>query len=206
MKKIFFLLLFANISLAVSAQINVYLGGNLQGNYSWMGGDESTFEPGFGGGVGFFYWEYEYWFFKTGIDYHFKQSSHLDYGEDLGREPINQEDRIQIDCSMHTVGIPLTMYFRPYEKGPNTLLLTASVEAVLAGSTKESATEDGQYLEYTSGFSLSPKANVGVGIGYQRQLDRYTYLNIVPSFNVDIRAPKTFTSITLTAELVFGIY
>jgi hypothetical protein len=50
------------------------------------------------------------------------------------------------------------------------------------------------------------KTNVGVGVGYQRQLDRHLYLNIVPSFHVDIRAERPFNSIRLTAELLFGIY
>ena len=44
------------LTFMLQAQINLYLGGNLQGNYSWLRGDEATFEPGFGGGVSFVYW------------------------------------------------------------------------------------------------------------------------------------------------------
>ena len=76
-KRAVYLALFLLVSVASQAQINIYVGGNLQGNYSWIRGDEATMEPGFGGGVDFIYWEYEYWFLKAGIDYYHKTSSAL---------------------------------------------------------------------------------------------------------------------------------
>ena len=66
-KRAVYLAVFLLISVSAQAQINVYMGGNLQGNYSWIRGDEQTMEPGFGGGFSFVYWEYEYWFLKAGI-------------------------------------------------------------------------------------------------------------------------------------------
>ena len=52
-KKAVYLAVFFLISVSAQAQINVYMGGNLQGNYSWIRGDEQTMEPGFGGGFSF---------------------------------------------------------------------------------------------------------------------------------------------------------
>jgi hypothetical protein len=50
------------------------------------------------------------------------------------------------------------------------------------------------------------RTNLGVGVGYQRQLDKHTYLNIYPSFNIDVRAQRPFNTINLTAEFLFGVY
>ena len=198
-------LLFA-LSSSLHGQINLYLGGNLQGNYSWLRGDEHTLHPGFGGGISFIYWEYEYWFLKTGIDYTYKTSSILGYPDDFG-EPVNSpRDKVQITYSEHNVGIPLTVYFRPYESGANTLLITGSFALMYVAHLKESTDEFGD-LGLTGAAIDSPiKTGLGVGVGFQRQLDRQTYLNIVPSFNVDIRSPRAYQSLTLTAELIFGIY
>ena len=72
LRKALFLTAFMAFSLTAGAQINLYIGGNLQANYSWLRGDEATFEPGFGGGFSFVYWEFEYWFLKAGIDYQYR--------------------------------------------------------------------------------------------------------------------------------------
>jgi len=43
-------------------------------------------------------------------------------------------------------------------------------------------------------------------VGYQRQLDKHMFLNFIPSYNIDLRGDRAFNSITLSAELIFGIY
>ena len=94
LKRGVYLVVFLLVSIAGRAQINVYLGGNLQANYSWIRGGEASMEPGFGAGVDFVYWEYEYWFLKAGLDYYRKTSSMMDYPDDYGVEPENADDKI----------------------------------------------------------------------------------------------------------------
>ena len=188
------------------AQVNLYIGGNLQGNYSWMRGDNPTFEPGFGGGFNFIYWEYEYWYLKTGLEYSLKSSSTLGYPDDFN-EPVTQPgDKVRITYREQAIGIPVAVYFRPYESGANSLLISGSFTMMYVAHLKESTDEFGDLVR-TGGDIDSPiKTNVGIGVGFQRQLDRHTYLNIIPSFTLDIRSPRAYQSITLTAELIFGIY
>ena len=195
-----------SLAFVLQGQINLYLGGNLQGNYSWLRGDEATFDPGFGGGVTLIYWEYEYWFLKTGIDYTFKNSSSLRYPDDFGEPVTHPDDKVQVAITEHNIGVPLTVYFRPYESGPNTLLITGSFALMTVAHLKQSTEEFGEIVLKGPDIKSRTKTNVGLGIGFQRQLDRQTYLNIVPSFQVDLRSPRAYHSLTLTAELIFGIY
>ena len=205
-KRAVYLALFLIVSVAAQAQINVYVGGNLQGNYSWIRGDEATMEPGFGGGVDFIYWEYEYWFLKAGIDYYHKTSSALDYPDDFGVEPEDADDKINITFTEQTIGIPLTVYFRPYEWRANTLLLTGSLTTLYVLNLKENSEEYGEIVLKGADLKTRIKTSVGIGAGYQRQLDKHIFLNIVPSYNIDLRGDRAFNSITLSLELIFGIY
>lgn len=205
-RKIVYLTLFLLVSLASQAQVNVYMGGNLQGNYSWIRGDEPLMEFGFGGGVNFIYWEQEYWFLKVGLDYYNLNSTVLEYPYDFGIEPQDAEDKINIGYTEHAVGIPLTFYFRPYERGTNTILLTSSLTTKFVVSMEEHSEEYGEIVLKGSDLNNRIKSSVGWGVGYQRQLDKHMFLNIVPSFNIDLRGHVAFNSITLTTELIFGIY
>lgn len=200
---LFFLLLF---SAGAFSQINIYLGGNLQGNYSWVRGDEHTFRPGFGGGFSFVYWEYEYWFLKAGIDYSFKKSSSLRLPENYEVPITGPEDKVQITFTEQSIGIPLTAYFRPYESGENSLLILGTLEMMFVAHLKEDTEEYGELVLSGNEISTRTKTNVGIGVGYQRQLDQHRYLNIYPSYKMDIRADRAFNSINLTAELIFGVY
>jgi len=202
----FYLLPFLLLSVTSQAQINIYVGGNLQGNYTWIRGNDHTFNLGFGGGLSFVYWEYEYWFLKAGLDYSFKTSSSTDFPEDYGVPIIAPEDKVNITFSEQTLGIPLIIYFRPFESGSNTLLITGSLKTLFVTHLQENSEEYGELILDGNDIQNRIKSNVGIGIGYQRQLDQHTYLNIVPSFDVDIRSARAYNSITLTAELIFGIY
>jgi hypothetical protein len=205
-KRAVYLAVFLLSSMTAAAQINLYVGGNLNANYSALRGDESTFKPGFGGGFSFVYWEYEYWFLKAGIDYIYKTSSMLDYPDDYG-VPINSpDDKVHITFSEQAVGIPLTIYFRPYEKGANTLLISGTMQTNIVVGLKENTEEYGELVLKGSQIKARTKTNLGIGVGYQRQLDKHMFLNIVPSFNVDLRSVRAYNSITLTIELIFGVY
>jgi len=206
MKRVVYLLGFLLITVSASAQINLYVGGNLQGNYSWIRADEHTFKPGFGGGLSFVYWEYEYWFIKAGLDYHYTSSSCLHYPEAYGIPITSPDDKVIISYVEHVGGLPLTAYFRPFEWGENTLLITGTLEMMFIARLKMNSEEYGELILGSSEVRSWTKTNVGVGVGYQRQLDSHMYLNIVPSFNVDIRAERPFNTIRLTAELLFGVY
>lgn len=206
LKKAVFLLVFLIASVAAQAQINIFLGGNIQGNYSWIRGEEPTKEPGFGAGVSFIYWEYEYWFLKAGIDYVYKTSSIMDYPDNFGVEPEDADDKIRTSYMEQTVGIPLTAYFRPWEQGPNSMLITGTLNTLIVTSLKASSEEYGEIVLSGESIDTRIKTNVGIGVGYQRQLDKHTFLNIIPSYNIDLRGYPAINSITLTAELIFGIY
>ncbi|MEN8156383.1 MAG: hypothetical protein ABFS10_05485 [Bacteroidota bacterium] len=188
------------------AQINIYAGGNLQGNYSWLRADDHTFKPGFGGGISFVYWEYEYWFLKAGFEYSYKSSSTLRYPDDYEVDIISPGDKINIEYFEQTIGVPLTIYFRPFESGDNALLVTGTLEPMMVVHLKENSDEFGEVIRKGTDVKSRMKTNLGIGVGYQRQLDRYKYLNIYPSFNVDMRSHRPFNSVTLTAELLFGVY
>ncbi len=193
-------------SIAIEAQINIYLGGNLHGNYSWIRGDDHTFKPGFGGGFSFVYWEYDQWFIKAGLDYTYKSSSCLHYPEDYDVPITDPDDKVNITYTEQSIGVPLTVYFIPYESGANSLLITGSFEMMLAIHLKENTEEFGELILKGNDMNTRTKTNVGFGVGYQRQLDNHKYLNIVPSFNVDIRAAQPYNSFKLTVELLFGVY
>ncbi len=206
LKRAIYLLTFLLLSITAGAQINIYLGGSLQGNYSWLRGEENTFEPGFGGGLSFVYWEYEYWFLKAGLEYSHKSSSLLDFPDDYGVSINDQDDKINISITEQSIGVPLTIYFRPYESGANSLLITGSLRTIFVAHLLENSEEFGELILKGADIKTRTKTNVGIGVGYQRQLDSHMFLNIVPSFNVDIRAARAFNSINLTAELIFGVY
>lgn len=206
LKRSLYLIAFLLISMAGQSQINVFMGGNLQGNYSWIRGDEAVMEFGFGGGLNFVYWEYEYWFLKAGLDYYNRRSTILAYPYDYGVEPEYAGDKINISHLQHAVGIPVVFYFRPYEWRANTLLLTGSLTTMFVAGLKETSEEYGEIMVKGDKLKSRVNSSVGLGIGYQRQLDKHVFLNIVPSFNVDLRGHVAFNSITLTTELIFGIY
>ena len=206
LKRAVYLAVFLLMSVASLAQINVYMGGNLQGNISWIRGDEAVGDPGFGGGVSFVYWEFEYWFLKTGIDYNFRTSSILNYPDEFDITPVDPDDKIRISYNESTVGIPISFYFRPFEAGGNTLLLTASLNTMIVAGLKASSEEYGEVALKGTDIKNRVKSNLGFGVGYQRQLDKHMFLSLVPSYNIDLRGDRTFNSITFTAELIFGVY
>lgn len=206
LKKILLPFVFLLFAFNAGAQINIYLGGNLQGNYSWIRGDEPKLKPGFGGGFSFVYWEYEYWFIKAGLDYTYRSSSCLDYPVDFGVPVDDPGDLIRITYNEQNLGIPLTFYYRPVEEGENTLLLTVNLHPMAVVHLKERSAEYGEMVLRGADVKTRVRTSVGVGVGYQRQLDRHLYLNIIPSFNVDLRSARPFQTINLTAELLFGVY
>lgn len=205
-KKVFYLAVFLIVPVASLAQINVYLGGNLQGNYSWIRGDEPNLKPGYGAGVSLVYWEHEYWFLKSGLDYSRRSSSILDYPDDYGIAPVDENDRIHITYTEQTFGIPLTLYLRPLERGTSTLLITGSLNTMVVAGMKLNSDEYGKYPLEGTEIKTRVKASLGIGAGYQYQLEKNIFLNIFPSFNIDLKGDKTYNSITLTTELIFGVY
>ncbi len=206
LKRAIYILCFLLFASTAGAQINIYLGGNLQGNYSWIRSEQTSYKPGFGGGFSFVYWEYEYWFIKAGVDYQYKASSSYEYPDIYDVPDYGPDDKINIDIFEQNVGVPLTIYFRPFESGENALLITGSLETMLTVHQKASNEEYGDLVFSGSDIDSRMKTNLGIGVGWQRQLERYTYLNIYPSFNMDIRAQRPFNSITLTFEILFGVY
>jgi hypothetical protein len=142
----------------------------------------------------------------VGLDYYSKSSTILEFPDDYGIEPVDAEDKINISFTEQSIGIPLTFYFRPYEWRANTLILTGSLTTMFVAGLKGNSEEYGELV--LKGADLKPrvKSSVGIGIGYQRQLDKHAFLNIFPSYNIDLRGKVAFNSITLTTELIFGIY
>ncbi len=206
LKRVLFFIGFLLLASTAGAQINIYVGGNLQGNYSWLRADENSFKPGFGGGFSFVYWEYEYWFLKAGLDYVYKSSSALVYPDEYDVEITGPEDKVKIEYFEQAVGVPLTIYFRPFESGENAMLITGTLQLMFTTHLREDSEEFGEIVRKGTEINSRAKTNLGLGAGYQRQLDRHMYLNIYPSFNFDLRAYRPFSSITLTAELLFGVY
>lgn len=205
-KRALYLFVFLILPVASFAQINIFLGGNLNGNYSWIRGDEHTYEPGYGGGVSLIYWEHEYWYLKAGFDYMQRSSAVLDYPDDYGIVPEDENDKIHITYLEQTVGIPLTICFRPIESRASTMLITGSLNTLVVAGMKLDSEEYGEHKLKGTDIKTRLKTSVGIGIGYQRQLDKNLYLNIIPSYNIDLRGDKAFNSIILSAEVIFGIY
>lgn len=206
LKRAVFLAVFMLALVGAEAQINLYLGGNLEANYSWIRGDDHTFEPGFGGGFSFVYWEFEYWFLKAGLNYTNRSSTHLDYPDPFGVEPLGPDDKINISTTEQTLGIPLTVYFRPYESGANSLLLAVTSRTQIVVNLKEQAEGYDDVVLGWSEVNTRTKTSFGLGVGYQRQLDKHMFLNILPTYNMDLRSDRPFNSFILTAELIFGVY
>jgi len=205
-KRAFYLVVFLILPLASRAQINIFLGGSLNGNYSWIRGDEYTYEPGYGGGLSLIYWEHEYWYLEAGLDYMRRSSAVLDYPDDYGIVPEDENDKIHITYLEQNVGIPLTFCFRPIESRANTMLISASLNTLVVAGMKLDSEEYGEHVLKGTDIKTRLKSSVGIGIGYQRQLDKNLFLNIIPSYNVDLRGDKSFNSIILSAEVIFGIY
>jgi hypothetical protein len=205
-KRAAYLLVFLMVSISAGAQINLFMGGHLQANYSSLSGDESAFKPGFGGGFSFVYWEHEYWFMKAGLDYMYRSSSVLDYPYDYGVDVTDPDDKVHITFTEQTVGIPLIFYFRPFEKGADAMLVTGSMQVGIVTGLKENTEEFGELVLKGNQVKSRVKTNLGIGVGYQRQLDKNLFLNIFPSFNLDLRTVRAFHSVTLTAEIIFGVY
>ncbi|MEA3460224.1 MAG: hypothetical protein U9R49_00005, partial [Bacteroidota bacterium] len=117
-----------------------------------------------------------------------------------------EDDKIDITYTEQTIGIPLTIYFRPYEWGANTLLITGSLKTMYVASLKETSEEYGEIVLKGTDLNTRIKTGVGIGVGYQRQLDKHMFLNLIPSYNLDLRGDQAFTSVTLTLEMIFGVY
>ena len=205
-KRALYLFVFLILPVASRAQINIFLGGNLNGNYSWIRGDEHTYEMGYGGGVSLIYWEHEYWYLEAGFNYMKRSSAVLDYPDYYGIVPEDEYDKIHITYLEQAVGIPLTFCFRPIESRANTMLITGTLNTLVVAGMKLDSEEYGEHKLKGTDIKTRVKTSVGIGIGYQRQLDKNLYLNIVPSYNIDLRGDKAFNSIILTAEVIFGIY
>lgn len=206
LKRAIYILGFLITASTAGAQINIYLGGNLQGNYSWIRSEQSSYNPGFGVGVSFAYWEYEYWFLKAGVDYLNKSSSSYEYPDIYEVPDYGPDDKINIDITEQNIGIPISIFFRPFESGNNALLILGTLEIMIGVHQKAYNEEYGELVFTGSDIQSQIKTNIGIGVGWQRQLDRYKYLNIYPSYNMDIRADRPFNSIKLTVEFLFGIY
>lgn len=205
-KRAIYILGFLLLASTAGAQINIFLGGTLQGNYSWIRSEEKSYKSGFGGGFSLVYWEYEYWFLKSGINYTHKSSSSYEYPDIYGDTDYGPNDKINIDFTEQCLGLPLAIFFRPWESGDNAMLVTGSLELLFSLHQTASNQEYGDLVFTGSDIDSRMKTNLGIGVGWQRQLDRNTYLNLYPSYNMDIRANRPFNSITLTAEILFGVY
>ena len=99
-----------------------------------------------------------------------------------------------------------TGFLRPYESGENAMLIIGTLEPMFTVHQKAYNEEYGELVFTGSDIASRLRTNIGIGVGWQRQLARYTYLNLYPSFNFDLRADRPFNSITLTAEILFGVY
>ena len=73
-------------------------------------------------------------------------------------------------------------------------------------SLKEDSEEYGEITLNGTDLNTRIKTNVGIGVGYQRQLDKHMFLNFIPSYNIYLRGDRAFNSITFTVEWIIGIY
>ncbi|MBN2698370.1 MAG: hypothetical protein JXR52_06055 [Bacteroidales bacterium] len=193
-------------SSAIHAQINTYLGANIQGLYTGLRMENASYRPGFGTGASIYYWEYDYWFIKAGIDYMYKSSLFPGSPILFDQAPPDPDREIMVDYRQHDVGIPITAYFRLIEQGGNALLLTGTLEMSLALKAVLNA-GDYESLVLTGNDIDKPlRTNLGVGAGYQLQINRETYFNIIPSFHLDLRSDRPFNVFKLTVEMMFGVY
>jgi len=189
-----------------NAQINTFIGGNLQGSYSVVRENDASYKPGFGGGLNFYYWEHTYWFIKAGIDYSNKSSGYYDYPVLFGEEYGDFPDPVEIKYIQHDISIPISAYFPILEKNGNYFILVGSLEMAFALIGRLSNADFGTIQLKGDDFNNRLRTTVGFGAGYQVQLDQNIYLNAFPSYHVDLRSDRPFNSIRLTVEIMFGIY
>lgn len=205
--KFLFLILIAFFLFSgAKAQINTFVGGNLQGSYSVVRENDASYKPGFGGGLNFYYWEYTYWFIKAGIDYSYKTSSYHDYPDVFGDTYLDYPDPVDINYIQHDISIPLSAYFPLLERQGNYFILVGTLEMAYAITGKLSNPEIGTLQLKGDDIKNRLRTAIGIGAGYQVQLDKNIYLNAFPSYNIDMRADRPFNSIRLTVEVMFGIY
>lgn len=205
-KKVLITLSVIIVSSSIRAQINLFVGGSLQGSMNWLRGTGHTTEAGFGGGLTFVYWEYEYWFLKAGLDYHLKSSAIQDYPVDYNVPIISPDDQVEITYREHSIGLPLTVYFLPLESGGNALLLAGTLRTMYVPRLKEKTEEYGDAMLKGTAIRNRFKTGVGIGVGYQRELDKNMFLNVVPSYQLDLRSNRAYSSVCLTVEYIFGVY
>ncbi len=208
MRRITFLVVFLTlISLQHTvAQINTFIGASVTPSFTGVRSDEASFRPGFSTGFTYVYWDFTNWFFKSGLNYSFRSSEILDYPQYFTNVYNNPPVPVRLVYDQRNLAVPLTAYFAFYNRNQNALLVTAGMELLVTTSVTYTHETYGSSTLKRASLDNRFKTQLGLGVGYQRQLTDFLYLNLVPSFYMDIRSDRPFNSIRLTMELIYGIY
>ena len=190
----------------IQAQINTFMGVTVSPSLTGVRQTEASYRPGFSAGVSYIYWDFTNWFIKSGLEYTFRSSEILDYPEYF--EGVRNDPPVPVHMvfDQKNIMIPLTAYFAFFNKAENALLLTAGMELMVTTSVSYSHDTYGKATLRGDDLDNRFKTHLGIGVGYQRQLSRFLYLNAVPSFYMDVRSDRPFNSIRLTLELIYGVY
>jgi len=188
------------------AQINTFAGASFTPSFTGVRSDDASFRPGYSAGFSYIYWDFTNWFIKSGINYSFRSSEILDYPEYFTNVYNNPPVPVRMVYDQRSLAVPLTAYFAFYNRNENALLVTAGMELLLTTSVTYTHDTYGSSTLRSADLDNRFKTQLGLGVGYQRELTNFLYLNLVPSFYMDIRSDRPFNTIRLTMELIYGIY
>ncbi len=205
-RKVFIAVLFLLIVSTGSAQINSFVGAMAFPTIGKTRVYDGSMALGYGGGITYVFWEYKEWFIKSGAEFISRSSMIRDIPRHFEVPSGSELVLTDVNYQQQDLAIPIAVYYLPYEKKGNAVLVMGGMNVMY--SIREKYMHDTYGSVVFSGEDIENEVKIGftLGAGYQRELSNIMFLNVFPTFNMEIKANKPFTSIGLTVELIYGIY
>ena len=189
----------------MDAQHIHYLSGTLNTGISKVREPDSRFNLTYGGQFSYVFWENPGWYLKYGLGFSSQASGIFEYPLlfDVSQEELNKKT----DMSYNRMDfyIPLQGFFTFYRYRRESFFALAGLE--LNYSFREIYTHDeyGKVKVPFDDIDKRIKSAAMIGIGYQKEFSRLQYLNLYPSFSMELRAERPFYAIKLNAEFIYAL-